>query len=314
MIENLLGVSLCALDRGAKKGKKMNNKISYLALGLALITLGLVFFRAPDNGDYQKGRKDAAFERIMQTNTLRCGYGIWAPGLVKDPKTGKFSGIFYDYMQAIGEHTGLKIEWIEEVGWGDFPTALNSGRIDAMCFGAWPKATTAREVLFTEPVYFLPVNAYVRSDDKRFDHALEKINDSQITISAMDSEISSQLAAARFPQARVLSIPQLSDASMLIVNVASGKADVTFTDAWTAAQYMKQNPGKIRAVPAERPLRLFGHTIAVAQGENTLVNFLNTTTNELLNSGELDSIIKKYEDMPNVLLHLPKPFMNQSEE
>ena len=45
-----------------------------------------------------------------------------------------------------------------------------------MCFGAWPKATTAREVLFTEPTYFLPINAYVRAGDGRFDHVIEKIN------------------------------------------------------------------------------------------------------------------------------------------
>lgn len=136
-----------------------------------------------------------------------------------------------------------------------------------MCFGAWPKATTAKEVLFTEPTYFLPINAYVRAGDTRFDSALEKANSPDIKISTMDSELSSQLASSRFPKAQTVSMPQLSDASTLLLNVASGKADLTFTDGWTAAQFMAQNPGKIQAVQLQTPLRLFGHTIPIARGE-----------------------------------------------
>jgi ABC-type amino acid transport substrate-binding protein len=94
----------------------------------------------------------------MRTNTLRCGYSFWEPGLMKDEKTGKLTGIFYDFIEAIGQHTGIKIVWVEEIGFGDIPSALNSSRIDVVGFGAWPKATMAREVLFTEPTYFLPIN------------------------------------------------------------------------------------------------------------------------------------------------------------
>lgn len=246
--------------------------------------------------------KEAAYERVMQSKTLRCGYGIWSPGLVKDAKTGKLSGIFYDYLEAIGQHTGIKIEWTEEVGWGDFPAALSSGRIDAMCFGAWPKATTAKEVLFTEPTYFLPINAYVRAGDTRFDGALDKANASDIKISTMDSELSSQLASSRFPKAQTISVPQLSDASTLLLNVVTGKADITFTDSWTAAAFMAQNPGKLQAVKLQTPLRLFGHTIPIAKGEYSLLHLLNTATEEIITSGEFDQIVKRYSTIPGVLL------------
>jgi len=286
----------------------MSNKISWSALIIALIALAVVIAHPAGQGTTSVVKQETAFERVLRTNTLRCGYGIWAPGLIKDAQTGKLSGIFYDYLEAIGKHTGLKIEWTGEVGWGDFPEALNSGRIDAMCFGAWPKAMTAREVMFTEPVYYLPINAYVRVDDRRFDHAPEKINSPDVTISTMDSEISSQLAASNFSQAKTFSIPQLSDASNLLLNVATGKADVTFTDTWTAVAFMKQNPDKLKLVQLDRPLRLFGHTIPVARGETTLLNFLNTATDEIFDSGELDAIIRKYEDMPDVLLHRPRPY------
>lgn len=245
---------------------------------------------------------EPAFERIVRTNTLRCGYGIWEPGLSKDMATGKLKGIFYEYLELIGQHTGLNIVWTEEVPWGDYPAALNSGRIDAMCFGAWPKANLAREVLFTEPTYYLPIKAFVRAGDTRFDQALDKINDSSVTISTMDSELSSELARTRFAKAKTFSVPQLSDASTLLLNVATGKADVTFTDSWTGAAYMAKNLGKIREVPAAKPLRLFGHTIPVAKGEHSLVSLLNTATDEVMSSGEFEEIVRRYETMPGVLL------------
>jgi ABC-type amino acid transport substrate-binding protein len=284
----------------------MKNKISVLALIIALAALAVVMLRPANIA--APAKKETAFERVMRTGTIRCGYGIWAPGLTKDAQTGKLGGIFYDYLEALGKHAGLKIEWTGEVGWSDFPAALNEGRVDAMCFGAWPKAPVARQVEFTEPIYFLPVDAYARADDNRFDHAQEKINAPDVTLSVMDGEISTLLAADYFPQAKVFSIPQLSASSGLLLNVSTGKADITFTDAWTAAEFMKMNPGKIKRVPLNGPFRVFGHTIPVAQGENAFVSFLNAATDELIDSGELDAIIAKYETMPGVLLHLPRPY------
>ncbi len=246
--------------------------------------------------------QEPAYERVIRTNTLRCGYGFWEPGFSKDLKTGKLTGIFYDFLIAIGQHTGLKIDWVEEVGWGDYPAALNSGRIDAMCFGAWPKATIAKEVLFTEPTYFLPINAYVREGDTRFDHAIDKVNAEDITISVMDSELSSELARTRFLKAKTLSVSQLSPAGTLLLNVSSGKADITFTDAWTGSAFMTANPGQIRPVSLDRPLRLFGHTIPVARGEHSLVSLLNTATEEIMTSGEFETIMLKYAKIAGVLL------------
>lgn len=247
-------------------------------------------------------RRNVAYERIMRTNVLRCGYAIWEPGFSIDPNTGAMTGIYYDFFLAIGQHTGLKMEWVGEVNWGDYPAALNGGRIDAMCAGLWPKANLAREVLFSDPTYYLPIDAYVRAGDTRFDYAAGKMDDPTVTISTMDSDISSELAHVRFPKANIFSVPETSPASTLLLNVATGKADVTFTDAWHGDAYMKANPGKLRVVPLTHPLRLFGHTIPVAKNEYSLLALLNAATAEIIDSGEFEAIVRKYEKTPGVLL------------
>ncbi len=105
------------------------------------------------------------YDRVMQTKTLRCGYGVWPPFIDKDANTGKMSGIFYEYVEALGKNLGIKMIWSTELGTGEFISALQSGRIDAMCASIWPNAVRAKDIDFVRPVYFSPIYAYARSND-----------------------------------------------------------------------------------------------------------------------------------------------------
>ncbi|MCI5060578.1 MAG: transporter substrate-binding domain-containing protein, partial [Alphaproteobacteria bacterium] len=91
---------------------------------LALLTFSFPAIAADQN---------VAYDRIEKSRKIRCGYGIWHPTIIKDPATGEMSGIIYEYVEALGTALGLEIEWTEEIGWGEFPTALKTGRIDVMC-------------------------------------------------------------------------------------------------------------------------------------------------------------------------------------
>lgn len=57
----------------------------------------------------------SAYERILESGEIRCGYVVWPPMFIKDPNTGEFSGIFHDYMKTAGKSLGFKINWVEEV-------------------------------------------------------------------------------------------------------------------------------------------------------------------------------------------------------
>src|SRR6202012_5680823 len=99
-------------------------------------------------------QKESAYQRVMRTQTIRCGYVLWTPFLVKDPNSGKLSGVFYDYTEALAKALHLKIEWDEEMGWADFPSALNEGRVDVMCGGSRPNSSRAREIDFVKPILY----------------------------------------------------------------------------------------------------------------------------------------------------------------
>jgi ABC-type amino acid transport substrate-binding protein len=130
--------------------------------------------------------KESAYDRVMRTGTIKCGYFLYPPVLMKDPNSGKFSGIFYDYIEALAKNLSLKVDWAEEIGLADYPAALESGRIDAYCAGTWIRGSRARVHDYIEPLYYLPLYVYVRKDDHRFDKNPHILNDPQYTLAILE--------------------------------------------------------------------------------------------------------------------------------
>jgi ABC-type amino acid transport substrate-binding protein len=249
-----------------------------------------------------------AYDRILKTRTIRCGYDIWPPIMEKDSNTNKLSGIFYDYMESIGKNLGFKIEWINGITYANYFSELEYNRIDAMCAGIWPIGTVIAAADFTDPLYYIAINAYVRTNDARFDNNLSILNDPRYTIADIDGLVPARIAAQDFPKAKTLSLPQTAPASDMLLSVADGKADITFTDAITAGDFIKNNPGKLRQVPLAKPVRVFGNTIAVGKNSEPFLRTLNNATQELLNSGTVDRILDHYEPYPHSFQRIAKPY------
>lgn len=257
----------------------------------------------------EASQKNSVYERIIKTQTLRCGYNTYEPVIMRDPNTGEMSGIFPEYMAAISRATGLKIEWTAEIGWGEVPIALQTGKIDAMCAGKWADAKDGLQIAFTVPAFYNAIEVFARADDTRFDSDLSLINKPEISIAAMDGSITMDIAKDDFPNAKIFGLPILDSESDLLLNVTSGKADITFSTNGPAIGFMKNNPKKIKRVAPEKPLRVFGVTIAVNIHEQELLTLLNTATNQLLNSGSIDKILDKYESKyPGSFSRVAKPY------
>lgn len=254
--------------------------------------------------------KESTYERVMRTQTIRCGYIAWAPLLIKDPNSGQLSGVFYDYTEALGKALNLKIEWAEELGWGEFPTALDSGRIDALCSGGWANSARARVIDFVRPIIYQPMYAYARIDDKRFDNKLSAINDPAVTILTVEGATGGLVAAQDFPKAKNMELPQMTALSDLFVSLAAGKGDVVITNPATAAEYDTHNPGKIGRIPAPAPLRVFTTAIAIAGGQERFKRMLDIATEEVLGSGNIEKIITLYDNKSDAFLRVAPPYLN----
>lgn len=234
-------------------------------------------------------------QKVLANKEIRVGYIAYPPGLIKDPNTGKLSGIFYDALNEAGKKLGVKVTWAGETTWGTMLEDVNSGKFDMIGSPVWQSAARGTQVDFSRPLMYSVIAVFARPNDHRFDTSYDAINSSNVTISIIDGELAQSIAKEKFPNAKVLSLPQTADVSQNYLNVVSGKADVVIEEIPTANDYLRNNPGSIRNVQPNNPLTINGNTMLIPQNQMAFKDMLNTALGEELNSGYIDTLIKKYE-------------------
>jgi polar amino acid transport system substrate-binding protein len=246
-------------------------------------------------------------DKVLERGIIRAGYVVYPPGSIKDPNTGELSGIFIDAVEEAAMGLGLEVDWVEEVGWGTMIEGLVTNRYDIIGSPVWPTSSRAREADFTIPLTYSAVGVYVRSDDNRFNNNLNAINSPNVKIATIDGEMSSILADTKFPQADTFSLPQLSSVAEMLLNVRQRKADVAFIEAYFGDQFLLNNPGTVKNIATDKPIRIVGNTLVVKKGELDLVSMLNTALTELLNNGRIDELVEEYK-VPQSFYPVAQPF------
>lgn len=252
-----------------------------------------------------------AYERVMRTGVLRCGYVDAPPSFFIDPTTGELSGISYEAVNEMGKNLGLKVEWTEETGWGTMLQSLADGRFDALCSAVWATTTRARMADFVDPMFYADVVAWARPDDPRFKNGLHRI-DKNVKFAVIDGHISDILHKAKFPDNPVYALPQNSSIPEAFIAVAGGKADITFEQTYVGQEFLAENPGKLVDITNHTPLKFFPPCVLVAKGETGLRDMLNTAQAELMNSGRMNELVAKYEKYPGALFRVANPYETDS--
>jgi polar amino acid transport system substrate-binding protein len=255
-----------------------------------------------------EAKKETAYERVMRTGELRCGYFSWKPAFIKDPNTGEMSGIFHDYMEEMGRALKLKIVWAEEVALGEFPTAIAAGRIDAMCSSTFVTSERSRAVDFITPPYYVPLHAYARAEDNRFDNfTADKFNDPAYKVIILEGGVTSIIQHYYLPKAQVYELPQFTSPAELFVGLAQGKADYLLYDLFTFEDYNAHNPDKLKRV-SQTPIKIFPLAVAVGKNQDALREMLDTATMDLHLAGAINKIITKYETYPGSFIRMQMPY------
>ncbi|HAX91321.1 MAG TPA: hypothetical protein DCY07_03825 [Rhodospirillaceae bacterium] len=252
-------------------------------------------------------KEETVFERVMRTKTLRCGYVTDQLFFRKDPNTGAFSGIFYDITLKIAEALRVKVEWTQEASYATYNEDLVSNRYDAFCSGVWPLALRAALETYTTPVLYSGVGVWVREDDQRVTK-IDQINNENVKIAVIDGEMAGLIAYESFPKAQTMSLPNSTDRASMILNVTTGKADVVLIDTITALEFMGHNPGKIRNLIPDDPIRLFPSVYGFKFGETGMQMAFNTAIQDYLDNKVIEGIIRKHEKYPNSIFRVARPF------
>jgi ABC-type amino acid transport substrate-binding protein len=270
------------------KKLRILNVMLVLFLIITLIGCG----NAPQSGTVTK--KESQLDKIKAKGEIRAAYIPWVPMAIKDPNTGKVSGVFPEVLEKVAANAGLKVVWTEQVDYGTAIEGLKTGRYDMLGTGIWPNATRALQASFTTSLCFSAIEVFVRQDEKRI-KTLDDINKTSIAIATIDGEMADSIAKQDFPNAKRSGLPQMSDTAQLYLQLANKKADVVFHDLNEAQNFMAKNPGKIKRLFPGKPLRVFGNAYMLPKGQEELKDFLDIAIQELHNIGYVDSKLKEYK-------------------
>jgi polar amino acid transport system substrate-binding protein len=290
---------------GEERIMKTSNVTIFTAALVALVVSVFVQVLGPQA---QTGRpqqsvlaaKEPVFARISQSGVLRCGYVLYPPFVLKDPNSGKLSGLFVELTEKLGELAGWKVEWSAETSYATIVEDMSAGKYDVYCGGSWVFFPTARYWANSIPAFYSPVLIYARANDTRFDDSFDpaKLNDPSYKFAAFDGELSQIAQQEDFPRASTLQLPQFTHVSDLALNVATGKADVTIIERGVANSYMEHNPGSLKEISHGRPVRIFGDTWQFAFGETALRQVIDNAINDMLQSGYVEKVLRTYEKTP----------------
>ncbi|MDD5586593.1 MAG: transporter substrate-binding domain-containing protein [Alphaproteobacteria bacterium] len=253
-----------------------------------------------------QAKDQTLLDKVIAKKEIRCGYLTWPPATIKDPNTGKISGVFSEILEKAAANAGLKVVWAEEVTYGTAIEGLKTKRYDMVCTSIWPNASRALHASFTTPLNYSVTEAFVRSGETRI-KKLEDINDPAVTISTIDGEASETVARSDFPKAKTTGLPAMSDYGQLYNEMMGKKSDVVLHDLTSAREVMVKNPGKIKRLAPGKPLRVYPNSFMVPKGEEEFRDFLNLALEELINSGYVRSVMKKYK-MEEGTYHVAPPY------
>lgn len=278
----------------ARKGGQFFRTLAASVLAASLVSGGVSFYFRDTKPE--RTAEESAYARVVRAGVLRCGYGVSPPRLVKDPNTGKLSGVDFDIWERIGQELGVKIDWVEDSGWGSFIQDLKNGRFDAFCSEMFPDPARIKFLSLTDPVMYTAQYAHVRADDFRFDGRADLLNSEAATLAVIEGDVSALVEARKFPRARVLSLPQTATVSDMFLSVATGKASVVFLDRAMFLALDRAHPGKLRRVANIPPGLFFATYFGFNAGEVQLRDAVNAALRSIVDDGSMDAFAKKVDE------------------
>jgi ABC-type amino acid transport substrate-binding protein len=257
---------------------------------------------------------DIVMDRVESTGTVRCGYVNNPPFVSLDPNTHEVSGVMVDVSAKIAALTGWKIQWSSETSYSTMAQDMAQGKFDVFCGGGWPIALSEKQQWWAGPLFYSGVEAFARIDDERFgtNFDLKDLDNPAYSISVIDGVAVDRVRAMDFPHATVVALPNISNYGDMILQVVGHKADVVLIEQETAYRYMAKNPGKIKRIGGDRPIRLYAIGYEFPYNAPRLRNVFETAARELVDGGVVDRILTNHEDVPGMFYRVKPPAGNGS--
>ncbi len=232
------------------------------------------------------------YSRVMQSGILRAAFTEYPP--VFDRTDTAFKGIFHELIVAFAEKHQLRIEWVEETGYGVVIDGLAEGRFDIFCAATWPTPERHKQASLSRPVYYSDVGVWVRADSTLAQADWIKLNNSKHRIAVTEGDITHEIALTDFTFAKWVRVPQLGKVKALLEFVAEGRADATIVERITYEAYAEQLSATLINIAQDKPIRRYPNCFLIGKNQHDFLDLLDKFIDETLDSGNAADIVGRH--------------------
>ena len=222
-------------------------------------------------------------EEAADTNVIKFGTNAEFPPFEFMAGDGSFDGIDIQIAKLIAEDNGMTSE-IVNMEFDSLLIALDNGQVDAVIAGMTVKPERAEKVDFSIS-YYQATQVMIVKEDSAIAKASDMAGKKIAVIQGYTGEVCVQKMGYEYT-----SFKKGTDAVMELVN---GKADVVVIDSATAKKYVADNAG-LKIVEDATAFEGEEYAIAVKKGNKELLDKINASLQELLDSGKISELGAQY--------------------
>jgi ABC-type amino acid transport substrate-binding protein len=231
---------------------------------------------------------------ILASKKIRLGTIPYPPMTQMDPKTGTYSGLWVDGPKFMFEQLGLEVELVE-TKWSTFPSGLQSDQFDVFIGGAFATPKRAAAVEFTRPVMYMGHSVTIRKEDAGKFKTMADLDKLGITIATVLGTSGHEYLKQNFKQATIKAL-DTGDLTQDSLEVLAGRADAALEDAFKVAQVVAMHPDKLVDLYGNRPFNLLPIAYALKDGNQDLLQFINTGLEWMDSTGKWQELAIPYKE------------------
>lgn len=236
---------------------------------------------------------DGTWEDVKKAGVLRCGAAVAAPYVMRDARSGEYSGFFVDLCRDFGEkELGVKVEFMD-TNWDNLVAGLQSGSWDlAMALNETPERK--RAVAFSSAAMDYQISFIVNKDNPKLGNsgtAVEDYDKPGVRFVVMSGTAQDKLITQTIKNGSIQRLPGVDETRLALI---SRRADVLVDASDTNKLFIAANPDWTREVLLEPALGkmpvAFGMRLNRSEAD---IQALSEYVDRRRAAGEIDALIDK---------------------
>ncbi len=239
------------------------------------------------------------WQAIQQKGVLRCGAAVAAPYVMRDAKTGQYSGYFAELCRDFGQNVlKVKVQFVD-ANWDTLVAGLQSDKWD-MAMGLNQTPERALAIGFSAPAQDYQVSFLVNKQNPKLNGLGNKIADydkEDLTFAVMSGTSQDKALTAAIKKGKIMRLPGNDETRLALM---ARRADVLVDASDTNRLFAVANPDWAKEVLPSPALAKqgvsFGLPRSVSEADMDVLNIYLTQRRA---TGEIDALVNKASQEAN---------------